>query len=73
MFHPVLPSNHQEEGGNTSSTIHDRPKIEDIYALVPGTWDHVTWHGKKAFTDVMIKAVDLEAVRASWLTQVQPV
>ena len=44
---------------------------QDVYAVVPGTCECITSHGKRDFMDV-IKVMDLEMGKLSWIIQVSP-
>jgi len=39
---------------------------KDVHAPIPGTWEYVTFHGKRDFGD-MIKVMGLEMGRLSWI------
>lgn len=45
---------------------------KDLHALILATCEDATLSGKKDFADV-IKGIDLEMERASWITQVSPI
>ena len=44
----------------------------NFHALIPGTYDYITFHGKRNFADV-IRDTDFQIGRLSWVIQRSPV